>query len=268
MTKKHPDLSYRRIAHAFLFTAVFVSAITAPLRGGGKPMPPADISVQLWRIDSVFKARNYSETERLLKSSLKDDPDNAEYLWRYSNLLINAGDVAEEKEPYYRRSVEFAEAAVKADPQNANAHAFVAASYGSVAMFVGGEEKVKLARKIRAALDKSLALDPDNVYAHTIYGTYHRTVSDVGWVERQLANVFLGGLPDASFAESVSHLKTAIRKDPDMLRHRFELGLTYIAMGKEDLAIAEFRRALKCPITLKADTNRKQFMREYIEDNG
>ena len=51
-------------------------------------------------------------------------------------------------------------------------------------------------------------------------------------------------------------------------RHRYELGLTYIAMDREKDAAAAFRGALKCPDGWKVDPIRREFMRDWLRDNG
>jgi tetratricopeptide (TPR) repeat protein len=255
----------------FVFLLLVFSGSLHAAPGTADPKnPDTRLEQRLAKIDTVFSQLQYKQTERLIKMSLLEYPKNADLLWRYANLMINIGDVAkaEKKKPYYRRSVEYAEAAVKSDPKNASAHAFIAASYGSIGMFAGGEEKVKLAYRIRDALNKSLKLDPNNFYAHTIYGTYHREVAEISWLEKQLANLFLGGLPDGSYKQAIRHFKKAAKIAPNVLRNRFELGLTYDSMGEEKLAIKAFKRALRCPPTLKADKGRIKFMRVYIADNS
>ncbi|MBL0174450.1 MAG: tetratricopeptide repeat protein [Ignavibacteria bacterium] len=220
--------------------------------------------------DSLFAARRYTDALAILENANKTYPSEADVLWRLANVMINAGDVAEDEamDRYYNRSVDYATRAVAADPRCANAHAYLAAALGAHAVFAGGKEKVKLSTRIRDELDRALALDPDNQLAHSIYGSWHRAVSEVSWIERQLANAFLGGLPDGSLAESVRHLREAMRLSPQLLRNHYELGLTYIAMDKPSLAAASFRTALKCPTMWSTDARRKKEMREYIEEQG
>ncbi len=202
---------------------------------------------------------------------LKEQPHDAEVLWRLSNHAINDGDAATDEarqERYFKKAVSYAERAVRADNQNAFAHAFLAASYGSYAMYAGGEEKVKLANRIRDELDIALKLDPDNQVAHTIYGTWHREVADVSWIERKLANLFLGSMPDGSMEQSVAHLRKAVQVAPTVLRHRYELGLTYIAADRDKEAAESFRAALECPDGWRIDPRRRERMREWLRDNG
>ncbi|MFZ1728871.1 MAG: tetratricopeptide repeat protein [Bacteroidota bacterium] len=221
--------------------------------------------------DQLFDRQAYDAARRKLEGLLKQDPNDVEVLWRLSNHAINDGDAAtdpDRQKRYFKKAVAYAERAVKADNNSGFAHAYLAASYGSYAMFAGGEEKVKLANRIRDELDVALKLDPDNQVAHTIYGTWHREVADVSWIERQLANMFLGSMPDGSIEESVSHLKKAIQVGPTVLRHRYELGLTYAAAGRDKEAAEAFRAAFKCPNGWRIDPIRRIRMRDWLSDNN
>ena len=249
--------------------AAHVSTLSAST--GGKELLREDVAAIVKESDRLFEKRNYSSSLKLLEDAEQRYPEEAEILWRLSNQMINEGDASksdeQKREQYYRRSMAYAGRAVKADNGSANAHALLAASYGSYAMFAGGKEKVKLANQIRDELDIALKLDPDNEYAHTIYGTWHREVSEVSWIERRLADVFLGSLPEASLKESIDHLKHAISVSPKILRHSYELGPTYIAAGQDSLAASSFKRALACPNTLKTDPQRRTEMQEWLADN-
>ena len=225
----------------------------------------------LRRSDVLFEQTKYRASHGILKALHEKHPNNAAVLWRLASHMINDGDGssnAERKEALYRKAVEYSLAAVKSDNANANAHAYLAASWGSVGMFEGGREKVKLTTNIRDELNHALKLDPNNQVALTIYGTWHREVSDVSWVERQLANMFLGSLPDGSIEQSIRYFKKAIKLGPDVFRHRFELALTYIAADRIKDAAASFRAALKCPTRWKTDDPRRPRIREWLKENG
>jgi tetratricopeptide (TPR) repeat protein len=261
----------------YLFIALIVGLVLQ-LRaagGSGSPRPGApriEIISAIEQNDVLIGGRHYGEALALMERTNALYPGSADVLWRLVAHMINDGDALKDKneakrESCYRRAVEYGEASVKADPANAHAHAYLAAAYGSVAMFEGGKEKVKLANTIRDELDAALKLDPRNSVAHTIYGTWQREVSEVGWVERRLANMFLGSLPEASLDESVRHFNAAILADPTVLRHRYELGLTYIAMDRDDLAARSFRAALKCPDLLRTDPERRKEMQEWLSEN-
>lgn len=250
---------------------IVLGLLSVSLRVDGSAAGP-DRSLESYQqlADSLFRSCNWKQTRATLMEARRVYPRSAEVLWRLSNSYINEGDALEgdKAEAAFHRSIEYAEEAVRSDPRNANAHALHAAALGSLAMFAGGKQKVKMTYQIRDALDRALAIDQANVIAHTIYGTWHREVADVGWVERKLADVFLGGLPKGSFELSVRHLKSAIRSDPGMLRHHYELGLTYEAMDQPLRAAAAYRAALLCSDSWSIDWKRRQRMKDFLAEHA
>lgn len=290
-THRHASLTLPIIARetdastAACFTPVSMKqhrstvAAVADSRIADLPKPAASMHVhamtpEIEQADELFDRQEYDAARRLLETLLRSRPNDAEVLWRLSNYAINDGDAARYATPenpaakqYYQNAVRYAERAVQADPGNAYAHAFLAASFGSYAMYAGGKEKVKLANRIRDELDIALELDPRNQVAHTIYGTWHREVAEVSWVERQLANVFLGGMPDGSIERSIYHLNAAIKIAPKVLRHHYELGKTYIAAEKKKEAAQAFRRALQCRDSWNIDPWRRARMKEWLRRN-
>lgn len=258
----------------FLLASILILlTAAAELRAQSSRMadPSAGVTRAIEKSDQLFIRERYDEARRVLEQLHVENPGDAETLWRLAQHAINDGDGTSnstEQERYFREAVRYAEAAVRADGRNANAWAYLAASHGSYAMYAGGKEKVKLANKIRDELDRALELDPQNQVAHTIYGTWHREVAEVGWIERQLANMFLGSMPDGSIDASIRHFKAAIRQGPDVLRHHFELGLTYIAADREAAAAAAFHTAQKCANGWKSDNLRRKIMKKWLRENG
>ncbi len=247
--------------------ALFILVAIVP--GSASGVASDALGDTIGQADRHFDEGSYDAALKLMENLYKSNPSNVEVLWRLSYYAINDGDAGSDdaaKERYYRKSIDYAERAVKADPRSSYARSCLAAAYGSIGMFVGGKEKVKLANRIRDELDEALRIDPRNQIANTIYGTWHREVATVGWIERQLANMFLGSMPDGSLDKSIYHLKAAIAEGPGVLRHHFELGRTYLAADRDKEAAAAFRTALKCKDSWKIDPIRRKRMREWMAD--
>jgi tetratricopeptide (TPR) repeat protein len=252
-----------------LITSAAMLATVLHEPGGAVRTVRDPLSEQLAQADEYFDQGRYSAARKIVEDLRGANPSHAEILWRLSYYTINDGDAAGDdamKEKLYRQSIDYAEAAVRSDARNTYARASLAAAYGSIGMFAGGKEKVRLANRIRDELDEALRIDSRNQMANTIYGTWHREVATVGWIERQLANVFLGGMPDGSLDKSAAHLRAAIAVGPGVLRHHYELGLTHIAAGRDKDAAAAFRTALKCRDGWKIDHLRRKHMREWLAD--
>jgi tetratricopeptide (TPR) repeat protein len=216
--------------------------------------------------DEHFIAQDYFGAINMYQSHLKNHPNDAEAYWRMVRATICAGDISkpDEQEQYYRNAVQLSKTALQLDSANSNVQCWYAVSLGYIAIFEGSKKKVELCHQIQKALEISIALDPRNDIAYSIYGTFYRALGNVNWLERHLANLLLGGLPNGGYAEAETMLLKAIDIAPNILRHRYELGLLYFEWGKNEKGKAVFKSALKLPQTLASDQIRIKDMKEKL----
>lgn len=220
------------------------------------------------RGDSAFLALNYPSAVELYQEALRIDADSAGVLWRLARVLICMGDVEEgdRSEQLYREAKTVAERAVQLDSLSADAHTWYAAALGSVALHVGGKTKVKLTHNILHELNRAIALDPHNDIAYSILGSFYRVLGSLSWLERRLAALFLGNVPEGSYEDGERALKKAIELHPTAPRHAYELGLLYIEWGKPELARGLLLRCTTLPpITLRDIRNRADAERKLRE---
>jgi tetratricopeptide (TPR) repeat protein len=194
------------------------------------------------------------------------DPENVGILLRLSKLY---SDLVEESkgpasEQMARRSLQYAEKAVKLDGHNAKAHLSVAVSYGKLTNFVGNREKVDYSKIVREEVDKSLALDPSDSFGWHVLGRWHVGVANVGPVLRALAKVAYGGLPAASNGEAARSFEKAVELAPDRIIHHAELARVYRMMGKLDLARKEWRTIIASSGTSPEDEREKKAARTAL----
>jgi hypothetical protein len=218
--------------------------------------------------DDAFIKQQYDEAIGLYESTLPSSENKAEVLWRIARCYISIGDVAkkEEREKHYRKAEFYASRAVKEDSLNSDAHCWRAIAIGYVAMYEGVRAKVQTANEIKRELDAAIRLNPNNDVAYSILGTFYRTLGNVSWIEKQLANLLLGGLPPGGYTEAEQALKKAIELAPTIIRHRFELGQLYLDMDKPDEAKKVFQSAINLPPVLASDTRRIERMKRKIEE--
>jgi tetratricopeptide (TPR) repeat protein len=217
--------------------------------------------------DAEFARIDYPGAEAVLDSAIRLNPSDPELLWRMSRLYVVWGDVtrSDAKEKMYRDAEKYAYRALLADSANANVRTSMAAALGNIAMFEGSKGKVRLANEIRRQLDAALALNPDDDVALSILGTFHRQIGKVSWIERQLAAMFIGSLPEGGFEEAEVALKRAVALNPRFMRHRYELGVLYVDWDREEEAKEVFREAVESPIVVANDRSLRQRMKEYLE---
>ncbi len=211
------------------------------------------------------------------RRALELEPENYEALWKIARALIDVADALPPKEPgtltkqkkMYAEAEEYARRAVKLNPNDTWGHFFLSAAMGKRALMLGKKEQIEMSREVKAEIEKALELDPNNDLAYHALGRWHRRMAEIGGVKRALGGLFYGDIPRGSFEESEKCFKRAIEIRPDYTNHYLELGRTYLAMGKRDLAIQAFEKCLECPITTsKCELYKKEASEELARLKG
>lgn len=205
--------------------------------------------------DRQFSQMNYLRAIALYDSVLATSADSVIVLWRMARAATCLADASvwEHRLDLYKQAKIFATRSVRADSMNSEAHAWLAAAIGNIAMFEGGTTKVKLTRVIKKELDVAIRLNPRNDIAYSILGSFYKALGDVSWIEKQLATVFLGGLPDGGYEESDVAFRKAIELAPDVIRNHYELGKVYLSLERNAEALVEFRKVLSLPLSIEKD---------------
>jgi tetratricopeptide (TPR) repeat protein len=229
---------------------------------------PPDSSSPVETADREFASLNYSGARTIYDSILATSRDSAIVLWKLARVCIFEGDVSSpaKKIKLYAEAKGFANRSVRADSLSSNGHAWLAASIGNIAMFEGGKTKVQLCHAIKREIDRALVLNPGNPLAYSILGSFYKALGDVSWIEKQLATIFLGGLPDGGYDESVIAFKKAIELAPDVVRNHYELGKVYMLQDKDGEAMVEFQYTVSLPIGIAMDCEMQRSAHKIIEE--
>ncbi len=127
--------------------------------------------------DAAYLRLDYFSAESLYMRQLSYDSTNTDLCWRLSRLSCIA-DVSpqNEREGLYRRAETYARKCILVDDMKPEGHTWLAASMGNIAMYEGGETKVRLARDIQRELLRALELNPGDDVAYSILGSFYRRV--------------------------------------------------------------------------------------------
>lgn len=197
----------------------------------------------------------------------KAEPQNLHVLLgiarQYRHLSADAAGEAE-KMRLAKLGQVYAMRAVAIKPDDAEAHLSVAISYAKMVPLLGNKEKMEASRRLKIAVDKALALNPELDLAWHVLGSWNQRLADLGTVKRALARVVYGALPEASNEEAVRCFRKAIALNPDRLIHHIELGRTYAQMGRDDDARRCLNQGLAMPNVGKDDAEVKQRGRETL----
>ena len=222
--------------------------------------------------DAAYKKFDNKAALKYYSKALETEPKNYEAAWKSARAYVDVGEKlsdTKERRSYYEKGYECAQKAVAINPNGSKGHLFLSIAIGRVALDAGAKERVKLSKEVKSEVDKALAIDPKDDVAWHVLGRWHRRLSSLSWIEKNFANMFLGGVPkEASMENGVDCFKKAIQLNPSHINHHLELAITYEKMGKKDLAVAAYSKVLELPIKDADDEDHKKEAEERLKKMG
>jgi tetratricopeptide (TPR) repeat protein len=205
--------------------------------------------------------------------ALQVEPRNYEALWKASRGYVDVADlitgkgkeIENKKFDMYLKAEKYAREAMAVNPGGAWGHFFLSAALGKKVLMLGKKEQIEASKEVKSAVDKAIELDPNNDLAYHALGRWHRRMAEIGGAKRALGSLLYGSIPKGSFEESEKWLKKAVELRPDYINHHLELGRTYLAMGKKDLAASEFKKCLELPESTSKDKILKEEAKAELE---
>lgn len=220
--------------------------------------------------DSAFNAFDDHKAMQLYEQAYAEHPDDYELAWKLARVCVNVGEDTEDDDAraaLYEKGAFYARKAVELKPDGSNGHLFLSVALGRVALDASARQRVKMSKEIRKEAEKAIALNPQNDIAYHVLARWHRKISNLSWIEKGFADMFLGGVPqDASMEKAIANFKKAIEINPQYINHHLELGITYQMEGRDALAKKEFETVLSLPETTSRDAGHKATARERLED--
>lgn len=219
------------------------------------------------RFDLKQAVLSYEEAYKLVK-------DEYEILIKLTRTYNDLGEDyyelkdSKNSEIAINNALKYSEILLSKFPDSAMTYAYLAMSYGNLAMFKGGNEKVKLAHKIKENAEKSISMNPDNYLPYIILSIYHRQIASLSWLERAFANTFFGRVPDGSFQESEKMMLKALEIQPGICVAMFHLSLTYYEMDNEKKEREWLRKIVDAPVTDFRDKYAKRKAKERLKKLG
>jgi tetratricopeptide (TPR) repeat protein len=221
--------------------------------------------------DAFDQRLQANEALRYYLPADKLKPNNVDLLVRiarqYRHLMSDTSS-KKEKLRLGRISLEFAQRAATLAPNNAEAQLSPAISYGKMLPYMGTGEQVDASPRIKAAVDRTLRLDPLNDTAWHILGRWNRVLADISMVKRVLAGAIYGKLPVTTNEAAEQDLLKAIAINPNRLMHYIELGRIYAQMGRKEDARKFIEKGLSMPNKEKDDPEMRAIGQELLKKLG
>ena len=218
--------------------------------------------------DTEFFRIDYPAAITAYESALRDRPDDPEILWRLARVYVCTGEVADEQHriSFFNVAETYARRCIRVDSTKGEGHTWLAGALGYTALERGVSEQVVLSHELVREVSRALALNPNDDIAYSIKGSFYRALGNVGWLQRQLAKLFVGSIPDGGYEESEEALKRAVSLAPDVMRHQYELGILYIDMDRKTEARQTLEQAAALPVRTAIDRPRLAKIHELLTD--
>ncbi len=230
-----------------------------------------DHSAAYWisRGDSAYHSFEHQAALRFYQRALANDSLNYEAAWKTARALVDLGEGLRDKaqrKKNYLAARRYAEKAIVMDSTRARGYLFLSIALGRVALDAGAKERVRLSREIKAAVDRALALNPNDDVAWHVLGRWHHKIATLSWLERGFANVFLGRVPkEAAVEQAAACFRRAIALQPQAIAHHLQLALALEELNQKDAAIREFQTVLELPVRDSDDPGYQASAAEHLK---
>ena len=207
--------------------------------------------------------RSHEEALKVYQQLYDTDTNNVDYASNLSQCYSRAGALMSPgaaQTNYYKKAKMYAKKALKLNTNFADAHLAYALALARENENAPTKAKISNAKEIKKECDLTLKLDPSNATAYHIMGRWHRTFASMNGFEKTMVNTFYGGTPKGgTYADALENLRTAIKLEPNLSMHVYELALTYYEMGEKENAKKFLNKALEYPVNSKdAEKTKKQ----------
>lgn len=205
--------------------------------------------------DQHYAAGHLDDARRAYAEAVAAAPTDPTALCRLSRSESELGELqnGDEQRRTWAGAVAHARDAVRAAPDSAAPHVWLAVALGRQALREGPRSKLALSKEIKSEVDRALSLDPANGRAWHVLAVWNVKVASLNAIERMAANAVLGGVPKgASYENAENAFQKAIALEPAYVNHRVEYGRLLRDMHKNEDARRELEKALALPPTSSA----------------
>jgi tetratricopeptide (TPR) repeat protein len=249
----------------FLVTTILTLGTFVAVYGGQN----ADVSTFIAVGDS-FSTKTF-ENEKALDAFMKAyaiEPNNYEILWRISRSYVDIGEhqpaiTKEDKVKQletYQKSLDFAELALKANPNGSMGYTRRAIANGRVALFKGVWDSIDLVKQVKVDCEKAIQLDKENPAAYYVLARTHAKLCEKPKIIRWPL-----GLSWANYEEARANYEKAIAMRPTFIMYRLDAARTYAELDEYDKAKDQLTRIAVLPTEDEDDNQFRKEAKDLLE---
>ena len=209
--------------------------------------------------------RQLKEPEALAKYKqiLLQEPANIKYLVRATELEIAIGSRekdANNKRLYFESALSYAERALKADSNSADAHYAMASASGKMTdLDIENKKIVAYVKAVKDHAEKALVVQPNHARANYTLGKWHYEMVTLSGIKKAAVKLFYGGLPNGDLDKAILYMEKCRALEPYFITNQLDLAKAYKENRQPAKAIEILERLVKMPnrsfndIALKAE---------------
>lgn len=209
------------------------------------------------RAKKLQEERSHDEALKLYKQLFAKDSTSVDYAANLSLCYSRSGALmtpGATQKSHYTEAKRLAKLAKKLNANYADAHLAYAVALARENENASSKTKIANAKEIRSACDQVFKLDPNNATAFHIMGRWHRTFASLNGFEKTMINTLYGGVPKGgTYADALEMFSKAIKLEPKLSMHVYELAVTYYEMGQKENAKKFAQKVMEYPVKSKDD---------------
>ncbi len=149
---------------------------------------------------------------------------------------------------YYSIAQSFANQAVAAAPDNAEANYAVALVAGKMTEVETDNKKiVEYVRQTKVNVDKALAINPNYAKANYTLGKWHYEMINLSWVKKAAVKTLYGGLPKGDIDSAIIYMEKCRALDQYFVLNTLDLAKAYQYNHQPAKAIEVLNKLIRLP---------------------
>ncbi|HEX8460815.1 MAG TPA: hypothetical protein VF623_05280 [Segetibacter sp.] len=229
-----------------------------------------DVTVLLKEATNAERALKDQDAINKYKEVLAVEPTNIVALVKSSELTLTLGTKQTDKKvkkEIYDRAKDFADQALKANSESADAN-YVRALVALKMTEVETENKKLVAdlKEVKTFADKALSINPNHGKANYVLGKWNFDMVQFPWAKKAAVKVLFGGMPDGTIDDAYKYMEKARTLEPYFVQNFSDLAKAYKYDYKPAKAIEVLNQLVKLPTRTSNDAALKAEGKQMLSE--
>jgi hypothetical protein len=183
-----------------------------------------------------------------------------ESIMKTTRAFIDCGEDRDsgESDTFYAQGLRSADTLLRQYPDSGQSYFLKALAAANFVRLKSRKQQLAYSGTIFKYVNKSIELMPSFAPAYILLGAYYRNVASATALDKLLARIFAGGVPEGTLEDSRSALEKALKLSQENVDAHLELAKTEIAMHDYKKAIVVLKEMNTLPLQWHLDKKIKE----------